>query len=306
MSIEQFLKKENISMLWDVISDEQIFNFLPRDSQSLIFQLFSSNIKGFFELEKTKNSNLIDINKKYILLILNHIKKNFTQNVHTKIKILNDSPVKELITYEEIQNDRQSEFEKNLTKRKEEFTESMSLNVPDVPDFSDKTKDHPIGEMDKIIKEMTEKRNYEVEQINYSYKSDINNVNNWLKPQETSIKTEKLIQEENFKNNSRVKNLEKQENNLLKKNVTWGINKEFKLSSSNLENVVENVDEIEDNIFSKLKKVSKKEEIIDNIKLTIEENTNENTNENKIIYLENEIKSINKKIDIIIEVLQNK
>ena len=156
--------------------------------------------------------------------------------------------------------------------------------------------------MDKIIKEMTEKRNYEVEQINYSYKSDINNVNNWLKPQETSIKTEKLIQEENFKNNSRVKNLEKQENNLLKKNVTWGINKEFKLASSNLENI----DEIEANIFSKLKKVSKKEEIIDNIKLTIEENTNENTNENKIIYLENEIKSINKKIDIIIELLQNK
>ena len=301
MSIEQFLKKENISMLWDVISDEQIFNFLPRDSQSLIFQLFSSNIKGFFELEKTKNSNLIDINKKYILLILNHIKKNFTQNVHTKIKILNDSPIKELITYEEIQNDRQSEFEKNLTKRKEEFTESMSLNVPDVPDFSDKTKDHPIGEMDKIIKEMTEKRNYEVEQINYSYKSDINNVNNWLKPQETSIKTEKLTQEENFKNNSRVKNLEKQENNLLKKNVTWGINKEFQLSS-NLENVEENVDLIEANIFSKLKKVSKKEEIIDNIKLTIEENTKEN----KIIYLENEIKSINKKIDLIIELLQNK
>ena len=302
MSIEQFLKKENISMLWDVISDEQIFNFLPRDSQSQILQLFSSNIKGFFELEKTKNSNLIDINKKYILLILNYIKKNCTQNVHTKIKILNDSPVKELITYEEIQNDRQSEFEKNLIKRKEEFTESMSLNVPDVPDFSDKTKDHPIGEMDKIIKEMTEKRNYEVEQINYSYKSDINNVNNWLKPQETSIKTEKLIQEENFKNNSRVKNLEKQENNLLKKNVTWGINKEFKLASSNLENAEENVDLIEANIFSKLKKVSKKEEIIDNIKLTIEENTNEN----KIIYLENEIKSINKKIDIIIELLQNK
>ena len=290
MSIEQFLKKENISMLWDVISDEQIFNFLPRDSQSQILQLFSSNIKGFFELEKTKNSNLIDINKKYILLILNYIKKNCTQNVHTKIKILNDSPVKELITYEEIQNDRQSEFEKNLIKRKEEFTESMSLNVPDVPDFSDKTKDHPIGEMDKIIKEMTEKRNYEVEQINYSYKSDINNVNNWLKPQETSIKTEKFTQD----------------NNLLKKNVTWGINKEFQLSSSNLENAEENVDLIEANIFSKLKKVSKKEEIIDNIKLTIEENTNENTNENKIIYLENEIKSINKKIDIIIELLQNK
>ena len=74
------------------------------------------------------------------------------------------------------------------------------------------------------------------------------------------------------------------------------------MSSSNLENAEENVDLIEANIFSKLKKVSKKEEIIDNIKLTIEENTNEN----KIIYLENEIKSINKKIDIIIELLQNK
>ena len=45
MSIEQFFKKENISMLWDVISDEQIFNFLPRDSQSQILQLFAAHCK---------------------------------------------------------------------------------------------------------------------------------------------------------------------------------------------------------------------------------------------------------------------
>ena len=104
MSNSDFLKNANISMLWDVISDEEIFQVLSRDSQSEISQIFIKNINGFFEIERKKNSNLIEINKKYILLILNHIKTNYPKKVHNKIKIFNEAPVKELITYEEIQN----------------------------------------------------------------------------------------------------------------------------------------------------------------------------------------------------------
>ena len=77
MDINYFLNKENINTLWDVISDEEIFKFLSRDIQTKIYNLFSKNIKGFFELERNKTNNLIDCNKKYILLILNHIKKNY-------------------------------------------------------------------------------------------------------------------------------------------------------------------------------------------------------------------------------------
>lgn len=48
MNINNFLHKENLTTLWDVISDEDIFKFLSRDIQSKIAELFTNNVKGFF------------------------------------------------------------------------------------------------------------------------------------------------------------------------------------------------------------------------------------------------------------------
>ena len=76
-----------------------------------------------------------------------------------------------------------------------------------------------------------------------------------------------------------------------KKNVTWSDDKE------------EVVDEDEQNIFSKLKKVNKKEELQNNITLTIQETSSEE----RITNLESQIKTINTKIDMIIDLIkQNK
>ena len=189
MSNNMFIKKENIQMLWDVISDEDIFKFISPDIQSTVYNLFLNNIHGFFENEKTKINTLVDLNKKYILLILNHIKKTYPYQP-SKIKIHNEHPIKELITFEEIQNDRKSQFDRDFSRRQEEFEVSMSTKAPPLPDFNDKNTDKPIKEMDKILKEIQAHRNYEVEQINHSYNTS-NYVDNWLKPQETSLKSEK-------------------------------------------------------------------------------------------------------------------
>ena len=320
MSNSDFLKKGNISMLWDVISDEEIFKFLPKESQENVAQLFINNISGFFEVEKKKATGLIEINKKYIILILNHIKTNFTKKTHNKIKILDDDPVKEVITYEEIHNERKSQFEKDLAKRQEEFTNAIALKVPDVPEFADKHVETPISEMDKIIKEMTAQRNYEVEQINRSYQSDINSSSNWLTPQETSIKAEKgslQNREEKTQNPNQNQNPNYSKSKYLqtfkevldspsKKNVSWGENRE--IEDSTFENAMET------NIFQKLKRVGKEEkqekqkqekqekQEQSNISLTIEENTY-NT---RIYNLETEIKLLNNKLDTIINLLHNK
>ena len=104
-------------------------------------------------------------------MILNYANKQIAQNVkpeYRKIKILDELPqkkVNELITYEEIHNDKRSQFDKDLTKRKEEFTNTMALQVPPVPKFSDNLEDGPISEIEKAIKELTSQRNYDVEQI---------------------------------------------------------------------------------------------------------------------------------------------
>lgn len=244
MSVNSFLSTENISTLWDVITDEDIFKYLSKDIQNKVLLVFTQNLKGFFDIEKMKTNELMDINKKYIILLLDHIKKLHPQQpnkivIHEEI-ITNAS--KEAITYEEIHNDRKNQFDKDLNNRQEEFMNAMSLKVPPVPDFTDKMQEEPIMEMDKIIKEMIMQRNYEIEVIN----KDLSNLNSvdMLKSQETSIKSEKKT----FTNLDI--NTGNENNNILnnKKNVSWGYKetREYK----------ENDKIMEDTIFNKLKKIN--------------------------------------------------
>jgi hypothetical protein len=314
MSIQGFLKKENIDTLWDVIIDEDIFKFLSRDIQGKVFQVFLDNIKGFFEVEKTNTTELIDMNKKYILLILSHIRKNYPEKMPNKIKIFDEPLVKESITYEEIQNEKKTQFEKDFMKRQEEFTNAMALPVPEVPDFTDKFTDTPLTGMDKIIKEITAKRNYDIEQINRKNQEKIENADNWLKPQETSVKSEKLITKTNEhqqpNNQNRLKYLNNQDKNQDKtldnntnieknKNVSWGLNEEFYLHTS-LEKIEED-EEYENNIFKKLKKVPSS---LENITLTM--NDDSPNVEERLTHIEKTLEKYNNKMDKILELLQNR
>lgn len=290
-----FIQKDNVTMLWEVISDEEIFKFLSRDIQANIYQLFLNNIQGFFAAEKIKTNSLVDINKKYILLILNHIRKNYP--IQTNKITIHQEPLKESITYEEIQNDRRSKFDRDLNRKQEEFEDAMTIKAPPVPEFADKDRDKPIKEMDKILKEMQAARNYEIEQINRNYNTT-NQADNWLKPQETSLKTEKFTPVEQSQNYSRFKFLDQDMNEEVKekKNVSFSNIQEIK--TFNIE------DEEDDNIFSKLKKVSNKQN--ENIKLEMHEPILSENKEDRIAVLEREVKNMNNKMDKIMELLSSK
>jgi hypothetical protein len=330
MNTKNFLNNENVKVLWDVVIDEDIIKRQSREFHENILNLFRSNLKGFYDVESQKTTNLVDMNKKYILLILNHANKQIAQiaqNVkpeYRKIKILDELPqkkVNELITYEEIHNDKRSQFDKDLTKRQEEFTNAMSLQVPPVPKFNDNLEDGPITEIEKAIKELTSQRNYDVEQINKSNNNSLSsNTDNWLKPQETSVKNDKLTPQQPLQNGnkSRLKYLkidnENVENQIIsletekqmspKKNVTWDL-KPYNYSSDvkdellnevsnevrlTMEEIETNNNEEDANIFKLLKKVP----------------TLKNTNEDKISVLQTEVKTLNSKLDLILELLKNK
>lgn len=283
----EFIKKENIDMLWELISDEQIFCFLSRDIQANVYQLFINNFKGFFDNEKTKTTSLVDINKKYILLILKHIRKNYPIQPN-KITIHHE-PVKETITYEEIHNDRRSKFDQDLNKKQEEFEDFMTIKAPPVPEFADRETDRPIKEMDKMLKEMQASRNYEIEQINKN-QNNSSQVDSWLKSQETSLKTDKFNPVEQSQNYSRFKYLNQESiSSKEKKNVSF----------SNIEDIqtFNNEEEDEDDIFSKLKKVSNKKTEPNEIEI------HEQNEEDRITKLEREVKNMNNKMDRILELL---
>jgi hypothetical protein len=172
-----------------------------------------------------------------------------------------------------------------------------------------------------------------VEQISRSNNNSLNsNTDNWLKPQETSVKNDKLTPQQpiqngningniNGNNGNRLKYLkidnENVENQVIsldrekqmspKKNVTWDlkpynyssdvkdellneVSNEVRLTMEEIVNDNDNDNDEDANIFKLLKKVP----------------TLKDTNEDKIAILQTEVKTLNNKLDLILELLKNK
>ena len=72
LTINDFLTKPNISLIWEVIMDD-VLKYKPQEAIIKTNNIFNANLKGFFDNEKQKSRNLMEINKKYISLIINYI-----------------------------------------------------------------------------------------------------------------------------------------------------------------------------------------------------------------------------------------
>jgi len=280
MSKEAFLQKNNVATLWDVIADEDIFKNHSVDVKNNILQIFSDNIKGFYNSESRNSKiSLMEMNKKYIIMILNFIKTNFPNPTINKIVIHND-PVQvnntELITIEERKKERQTDFESKLHLVEEEFRNAIKQPVPETPNFSDNVKEKPITEMERAIKEMLEQRNYEIEQINNQMhvKNDANAVDS-LTQMNTVINSSNNSNNNNNNNNNnninnnnnrklkhiQIENLEhineKQYPN--KKHIQWY----DEIKKDNIQLIIHNEDKEEQNIFAKLKPIPNDKHRID-------------------------------------------
>lgn len=285
MSINHFLSNDNLRLLWDVIIENELVKNKNTDFLVQINNIMNQNINGFYEneLKNNHNTSLIELNKKFIMLLINHIQKTFFK------------PNKQLITSEEIQTNRMNQFEKELTLKQQEFTNAMSLPVPPTPTFQDKI-DEPISELELEIKRTIAQRNYDIEKIHNNI--NINNVSgdpsSWLTSQETSIKKEKLNIANNLKSSINNKSIPpeikyiKIENNLdnnilkndiidlnLRKNVQWADETEdifetdlFKklkvLPQTEMIKPEENLVQRIENMETKINKIEKMLEIITN------------------------------------------
>ena len=159
MSVNTFLLDVNKQMVWDLIQDEFILNEHSPETVQRISDVFNTNIKGFYESEKNKSVDLFDLNKKYILTILGYINNNIL-----KPKQKPNMVEEKYYTHEDIQNDKRSQFDKELNMKKSEFTNAVTPKIPPVPNFSD-TIDEPIVEMEEAVRKMVEQRKYDIDQI---------------------------------------------------------------------------------------------------------------------------------------------
>jgi hypothetical protein len=196
MSIDHFLTKTNVILMWELI-DENRLQYKSYDVIKEIKILFDNNLIPFFEKEKYKTKNVMELNKKYISLILHYINNNYSSSQDNNIlqnnSLQNYTSQKELITYEDLQSDRLSHFEKQLSLKQQEFSFAMQSKVPETPNFKDNL-DEPMREMDITMKRTIAQRNYDIEQLNLSLNQNksIELKDNWLEPKETSIKNENI------------------------------------------------------------------------------------------------------------------
>ena len=297
MSVNDFLTKQNIDLLWEVIIDDDLFKNKPKELINQIGSIFTSHLRGFNEAEKNNSSNLMSMNKRFIGLILNHSRSIIISNKNQ----IPQQKTKDLITSSDLQTDRMSQFEKELSQKQSEFTSAMSLPVPPVPKFSDNNLDEPISEMELEIKKVLDQRNYDIEQVSKNLNKS--NADSWLKPQETSLKSEKppspSINKSNTNTNSSIQNKikyikidnENIENNIIKKDIIdLGRKKQITWEDENI-NVKMTEEEIDDdNIFKKLKKIIPQGDDL----------SNNNNITNRLNILEDKLEATNRKIDLII------
>jgi hypothetical protein len=156
-----FLLDDNKQMVWGLIQDEFTLKDHSPETVQRIRDVFNTNIRGFFEYEKTKTEDLFDLNKKYILTMLGYINNNILRPKQ-KTEVVEDK----YYTHEDIQNDRRSQFDKELNMKQNEFTSAVTPKIPPVPNFSDNV-DEPIVEMEEAVRKMVEQRKYEIDQLSF-------------------------------------------------------------------------------------------------------------------------------------------
>jgi hypothetical protein len=169
-SAQNFLSEQNVVMLLDIIMDGDILKNQPVEVVNATEGVFYNNIHGFYKNSIKDSYSLIDLNKQYIMLILKYVESNFVRNdMIRNDTIRNDKPRQQRVTFEDIQNEKRSQFDKDLNAKQTEFTSAMTRPVPPIPKFSDTNTDEPLNEMELAIKQMTEQRKYDMEQITQSF-----------------------------------------------------------------------------------------------------------------------------------------
>ena len=136
---------ENKMFIWKLLVDNGSFNKLSKEQIQEIYEKYDTIVNNVNN--DSKGTNLVEKNKKLIYTINENI--NTLYNSH--------STSREAITAEEIILKRQEQFNDNLTSKRQEFNNLMTVNKPDEIDFMDK-KEHPIADMDSMLSSVISSR----------------------------------------------------------------------------------------------------------------------------------------------------
>jgi hypothetical protein len=168
-------------------------------------QHMAQQMRAFFNKEgANKSYDLMTLNKKFLELALRSMSMSNQTQAAPAVTSVTASPTPRY-TSQQIQEARQTQFEQQYNKKKEEFTDAITLRPPPTPTFADQ-KDEPISEMEQLIANMVAQRNFEMDEITKRIATSAPTNPTFLKPTDTSIKTEKQEEKENVMKQIKIDN----------------------------------------------------------------------------------------------------
>jgi hypothetical protein len=189
-ALNAFKTNANVELLWDVLLNELNINPTNKDN---IRTVFDTNLPIFVSsmINKRNKYSIMDLNKEFLSQVVLAVNKLFPkQNVNVKRITITDEDVGEPYKIEDIHASRQSDFDKELERKRIEMETYMTPPKPKELVFSDNMTIDKITSMETIIAEKITQRNMEISS-HYDYtNSDIKPSDQWLTPIETSIKNE--------------------------------------------------------------------------------------------------------------------
>ena len=182
-NIKNFLNNKNVIMLWEVLLDELHIN--PNSSTVVqnIKTVFDGNI-SLFTTAGLMNMNKLFLNQ--VLIAVNQLFPNLKQEQQMKLINISEEIIGEPYKVEDIHNARQTDFEKQVSDKRNEFESSINLKKPQPVDFSDKVEpEMKIMEMEALIAETMAKRKFDIEQIQGTNPVTNANTNTVTKPEKS-------------------------------------------------------------------------------------------------------------------------
>ena len=151
-STVNFIDDNNVQMLWELIIDGDGLQKNPR-ATAVAGDIFKKLIPKFYEKEKNISSDLSEMNKKFSFVIMNILNNKMTA-----------PPPPPKITFAEIKSEKIALFENEFSKKQSEFNNTLSMVIPETPNFRDK-QDLPIAEMELLIQQTIAQRKFDTNYI---------------------------------------------------------------------------------------------------------------------------------------------
>ena len=182
----QFISKDNSNLLWDILNENPLFLKFSKNKEDLIMKVLQDDMKSFYDRNQQIN-DLMELNKRFISYITNALleKNNKSKSVT---------------------------FEDSFKKKEEEYHEAFKPQLPPQVNFSDDQLEEKISNIDELITNVMQTRQFDSQQIEHQNDAFKNE-----KEEEIKVKKEIEIQKNSINSmDNRLLRLEEKIDNLTK------------------------------------------------------------------------------------------